>query len=244
MTRTGTAVHAAILAGVVLLVVLPTVRPDEGPAPRGVRPAAVSIAVAQPAPPTTMTRPPAKKPQKARPKRPGKGRPASWALRPPDPEAVAAAERRVVVRVTPPMAYSFAVMEPGVLQHLDRRYTYDVVPDRLLGGLLFQGIHRPPKGTSVSFELREPATVYVFFHPVFDGGYGRIFEELTREGAWRRSPDFPQYDTLRGKKHGLKMVMFERDAGPGTWAIPPTTAARGCFSLVFQFGDRGAGQPR
>ena len=149
---------------------------------------------------------------------------------PPDKEMIREAERLVKVRVTPSFPYSFARMKPGVFQHIDRRYTYDVVPEELVGGFLFQGIHRPPKGTAIEFELSAAATVYWFFHPGGDGGYGPIFEQL--EG-WERCEQFPQYDIHNGD-HGLRMVMYRRHAGPGTYRIPATTADRACFNIVFQ----------
>jgi hypothetical protein len=157
----------------------------------------------------------------------GSGSRKEW---PPDEEMIREAERLVKVRVTPPFNYSFARMKPGVLQHIDRRYAYDVVPEELVGGFLFQGIHRPPKGTVIEFELSAPARVYWFFHAGGDGGYGPIFERL--EG-WERCEEFPQYDIHNGD-HGLQMVMYRLNAGPGTCRIPATTADRACFNIVFQ----------
>lgn len=149
---------------------------------------------------------------------------------PPNTAMMQEAGKLVKVRVTPPFHYSFDRMKPGVLQHIDRRYTYDVVPDELLGGFLFQGIHRPPKGTAVEFELLSPAKVYCFFHEGGDGGYGAIFPRL--EG-WQCCDKHPQYDVHNGD-HGLRMVMYRLDAGPGTYKIPATTADRACFNIVFQ----------
>jgi hypothetical protein len=140
------------------------------------------------------------------------------------------AERLVRVEVTPSFNFSFEFMKLGVLQHLDRQYTYDVIPQELLGGLLFQGIHRPPGGTSIEFELLSPATVYFFFHDKVDGGYSSIFEALPR---WRRCDVFPQYDIHNGD-HGLKMVMYQLEAGPGLYSIPPASEDRACFNIVFQ----------
>lgn len=149
---------------------------------------------------------------------------------PPDKEMIREAEKLVKVRVTPPFNYSFGRMKPGVLQHIDRRYTYDVVPQELLNGFLFQGIHRPSKGTVVEIELSAPAKIYWFFHKGGDGGYGRIFEQLD---GWERCEAFPQYDIHKGD-HGLRMVMYRLNAGPGTYRIPATTVDRACFNIVFQ----------
>ncbi len=145
-------------------------------------------------------------------------------------EALAIAERVVSMHVSPPFVYSFEFMEVGVLQHLDRDYTYDVVPQDLLDGILFQGVHRPPKGTAIRMELFFPVTIYFFFHYKVDGGYSEIFPTLTN---WKKCDDAPQYDIHNGD-HGLKMVMYKMDAEAGVYTIPPTTKDRACFSIVFQ----------
>jgi len=139
-------------------------------------------------------------------------------------------EEYVRVDVTPLFNFSFDIMKPGVLQHLDRKYTYDVIPHELLNGLLFQGIHRPPKGTSIKFELLSPAIVYFFFHEQVDGGYVSIFKTLPN---WVRCTRFPQYDINNGG-HGLRMVMYKLDADAGVYSIPPTIEDRACFNIVFQ----------
>ena len=144
------------------------------------------------------------------------------------------AAKWVTMAMQPPMCYGFDVMRTGVLQHLDRDYTYDVVPAELLGGFLFQGVHRPPKGTAIRFQLHAPAVVYFFFHEQVDGGYSAIFPGL--EG-WTRSAAYPQYDIHNGD-HGLKMTMYRLSAPPGTYSIPATTEDRACFNMVFVV-DRG-----
>ena len=65
-------------------------------------------------------------------------------------------------------------MKKGVLQHLDWKYTYDVIPVELMNGLLFQGIHQPPKGMSLKIKLLSPAKIYICFHHTVDGGYTEI----------------------------------------------------------------------
>jgi hypothetical protein len=127
-------------------------------------------------------------------------------------------------------------MRPGVLQHLDRTYTYDEVPPELVNGWLFQGIHRPPAGTAVEIELMAPATIYFFFHPREDGGYTAIFSTLEN---WERCAAFPRYDIHNGD-HGLKMVMYKLEARAGAYSIPPTTKDRACFSMVFQALGQGS----
>lgn len=148
----------------------------------------------------------------------------------PNEEMVDLASEIVHINVQPEFPFSFNYMTEGVQQHLDRDYTYDVIPYQLKGGLLFQGIHRPPAGTSLQIELLQPATVYFFFHSKTDGGYSRIFEKLP---VWKRSADAPQYDVKNGN-HGLQMTMYEIDAQPGILYIPATTSDRASFSIVFQ----------
>lgn len=148
----------------------------------------------------------------------------------PNREMVELAQEVVNMDIYPEMPYSFDYMTEGVQQHLDRDYTYDVIPWQLKGGLLFQGIDRPSAGTSIRMELLQPATIYFFFHHKTDGGYTQIFEELPR---WKRSENAPQYDIKNGD-HGLKMTMFELDAQPGIIEIPGTTKDRACFNIVFQ----------
>lgn len=143
---------------------------------------------------------------------------------------IAQAEQLVKVTTQPSFDYSFDLMTEGVLQHLDRKYTYDVVPEPLRGGFLFQGIHRPLKGTVVSMEILKPTTVSFFFHSRVDGGYSQIFENLD---GWKKISPAPQYDIHNGD-HGLDMTLYQLDAQPGMYSIPATTKDRACFSIVFQ----------
>lgn len=148
----------------------------------------------------------------------------------PNIEMIAEADQLVKVTTTPAFEYSFDRMTKGVLQHLDRDYTYDVIPGHLIGGMLFQGIHRPPKGTVVSMEILKPTTVSFFFHSRVDGGYSQIFEQLD---GWKKISPAPQYDIYNGD-HGLDMTLYQLDASPGFITIPATTKDRACFSIVFQ----------
>ncbi|MEM7187808.1 MAG: hypothetical protein AAF466_14255 [Bacteroidota bacterium] len=148
----------------------------------------------------------------------------------PNVEMIEMAEETVEMDIYPDMPYSFDYMTEGVQQHLDRDYTYDVIPWELKGGLLFQGIHRPQAGTSIRMRLLQPATVYFFFHSKTDGGYTEIFEQLP---GWKKMETAPQYDVNNGD-HGLDMTMYELEAQAGTIEIPPTTKDRACFNIVFQ----------
>jgi len=148
----------------------------------------------------------------------------------PNVAMIAEAEQLVKVTTTPDFIYSFDHMTEGVLQHLDRDYTYDIVPEELKGGLLFQGIHRPPKGTVVVMDILEPTTISFFFHSTVDGGYSQIFENLD---GWEKTNPAPQYDIHNGD-HGLDMTLYLLNAQPGIYSIPATTKDRACFSIIFQ----------
>jgi hypothetical protein len=84
---------------------------------------------------------------------------------------------KVNVIVTPDFNFRFDSMKPGVIQHVDREYTFDYIPAELENGLLFQGIHRPVKGTSITIEIFRPATIYFFFQKYM--GW-RIFRHLLK----------------------------------------------------------------
>lgn len=149
---------------------------------------------------------------------------------PPNFEMIIQAEQLVKVTTQPPFDYSFDFMTEGVLQHLDRAYTYDVIPESVKGGFLFQGIHRPPKGTIVVMDILKPTTISFFFHSKVDGGYSQIFEHLD---GWEKMSHAPQYDIYNGD-HGLDMTLYQMNAQPGIYSIPATTKDRACFSIVFQ----------
>lgn len=136
----------------------------------------------------------------------------------------------VKVTVSPPHESKFDIMKEGVLLHLDRKYTYDIIPSELLGGLLFQGIHRPPKNYIVDIELLSPAIIYFFFHNTANGDYDKIFESLDN---WKLCDTFPQYDIHNGE-HGLTMIMYKYEAEIGKIIIPPTTRKKACFNIIFQ----------
>ena len=149
---------------------------------------------------------------------------------PPNLAMIAQAEKVVKVTTQPPFDYSFDFMTEGVLQHLDRDYTYDIIPTSMHGGFLFQGIHRPPKGTVVVMDILKPTTISFFFHSKVDGGFSEIFENLD---GWEKMSLAPQYDIHNGD-HGLDMTLYRLEAQPGAYSIPATTKDRACFSIVFQ----------
>jgi len=152
----------------------------------------------------------------------------------PNKNAIAMAKKIVKVSVIPNFNFSYDFMNLGVLQHLDRHYTYDVIPEQLINGLLFQGIHEVPKGTVIKFNLLTPATVYFIGCAGADGGFSSILEKLPN---WSRSSAFPQYDIYNGK-HGLFMNMYRYDADIGLHSIPASTENGACFNMVFQNTDK------
>lgn len=139
-------------------------------------------------------------------------------------------DKLVDIKTSPKISYKFDLMKVGVVQHIDRDYTYDVIPDALINGLLFRGVHRTPKYTGITIELRSDATIYFFFHVKEDGGYSNIFAELD---GWEKCTEFPKYDINNGD-HGLNMIMYKLKAKPGIYVIPPTTKENACFNMVFQ----------
>lgn len=149
---------------------------------------------------------------------------------PVDYEMINQVEKKFVVTPYPKFQYSYSIMKKGVIQHLDRDYTYDIVPDEIIGGILFQGIHRIPKGTSFKIELFQPATVYFFFHESSDGGYSQIFPNLK---GWIKCQSAPKYDIKNGS-HGLDMNMYKLNGKTGTYWIKPSTEQRGCVNIVIK----------
>ena len=149
----------------------------------------------------------------------------------PDVEFINTIEKKVVVTLTPGVKYSYDFMKKGVVQHMDRNYTYDYIPKELENLILYQGIHRPLKATSINIELLEPAVIYFFFHNTVDGGYTEIFKYLN---GWEKCYDTPKYDIHNGD-HGLKMTMYKKYAKIGTHQIPATTKEKACFNIAFKF---------
>lgn len=148
----------------------------------------------------------------------------------PDIEMVKKVEKKIRIITMPEILYSYSIMKKGVIQHLDRNYTYDVIPEEITGGFVFQGIHRPPRGTVIHIEVLEPGTLYFFFHAEVDGGYGEIFKKLP---GWVKCQDAPKYDINNGE-HGLNMIMYHLNAERGTYFIPPTTKERACYNIVYK----------
>jgi len=149
----------------------------------------------------------------------------------PNYELIKTVQEKVIVTFNPPIEFSYDLMTEGVTQHLDRIYTYDYIPEELQNVILFQGTHRIAIGTTVTINLLQPTTIYVFFHELVDSGYTSIFEKLE---DWNRCTDAPKYDILNGN-HGLNMIMYKMEAKPGRYTIPATTSNEGCFNLAFKF---------
>ncbi len=142
----------------------------------------------------------------------------------------------VSIEIEPTMQFNLDVMRVGVIKDIDRDYTYDVVPSEIEGGLLFQPIHRIPKGTSIKLKVHHPHTIYFIFHNGCDGNYTNIFKNLD---GWELCDTAPQYDIncTWDPEHGLYMTMYKLDAKPGEYIIPPgedgVAADWACWNLVF-----------
>jgi hypothetical protein len=126
----------------------------------------------------------------------------------------------VSINTTPSFSYRFDYMKVGVLKDIDRDYTFDVIPDEIQNGILYQPIHRIPYGTSTKLTVSKECTIYFIFHNECDGNYTEIFKEM---GEWTLCSSAPQYD-LEGKNgdptHGLNMTMYKLNAKPGVYDIP------------------------
>ena len=149
----------------------------------------------------------------------------------PNIEFINQIEKKVIISLIPEVKFSYDSLKQGVLQHLDRNYTYDYIPKELINSILYQGIHRPVKGTSVNIELLEPATIYFFFHSIVDGGYSEIFKNLN---GWEQCYDTPKYDIHNGN-HGLTMTMYKKIAEKGVYQIQPTIKDKACFNIAIKF---------
>ena len=132
--------------------------------------------------------------------------------------------------------YDFDIMTKGVRQHIDRDYTYDVIPSELEGGYLYQPVHRVPENTKISFDVKEPTDIYVFFHNTCDGMFTDTFQEMK---DWELCSSAPQYDTQNSNGHGLKMLMYKLEAQPGNYDLPTVQFNQEhksmlCFNIVFK----------
>jgi len=132
--------------------------------------------------------------------------------------------------------YDFDIMTKGVRQHVDRNYTYDVIPSELEGGYLYQPVHRIPENTKISFDVKKPTDVYVFFHVTCDGMFTETFKEMKN---WELCSSAPQYDIDNPNGHGLKMLMYKLDAKIGTYDLPiikynQKHKSMLCFNIVFK----------
>lgn len=148
-------------------------------------------------------------------------------------EMIDQTEKIVKITPKPNFKFSYDIMKLGVIQHLDRDYTYDYVPEYLMNGILFQGIHRPAEGTVLNIELIKPAIIYFFFHSDSDGGYSEIFRKMY---SWERCEEAPKYDISNGT-HGLNMTMYMKHVTKGILQIPATIKDRACFNIVFAVKD-------
>ena len=137
----------------------------------------------------------------------------------------------VEVNVTPKIEYTYDLMKVGTLVHIDRPYTFDVVPQEFIDGLLFQGIHRAPKGLNITIKVKTFLKIYFIFHKEKDGGYVKIFKNLSN---WKLCNLKLQYD-IKHLDHGKKLLIYEYEAKEGEIiSIPPTIKKNACFNILFQ----------
>jgi hypothetical protein len=144
----------------------------------------------------------------------------------------------ISVQVTPQISYNLDIMKIGVMKDIDRDYTFDVIPNELIGGILYQPEHRIPLGTSIKLNIIKPITIYFIFHNECDGNYTNLFKSLPN---WEKCDNAPQYD-LEGKNgdptHGLHMTMYKLNAVPGVYNIPKgewgSKVNWACWNLVFK----------
>ena len=145
-------------------------------------------------------------------------------------------KQHVSIETTPRLPNEFDLMKPGVIKDIDRDYTYDVVPEEIDGGILYQPIHRIPLGTSIKLNVLKPMTMYFIFHNGCDGNYTNIFKTL--EG-WELCKEAPQYDINCewDPEHGLHMTMYKMKALPGIYNIPAgekgVKTDWACWNIVF-----------
>ena len=64
-------------------------------------------------------------------------------------------QQNIELSFTPSQKYSFDIMKIGVKQHIDREYTYDIIPEELICGVLLQNVHRLEKGTVIKFQCKK-----------------------------------------------------------------------------------------
>ena len=142
-------------------------------------------------------------------------------------------EDRIKIIFDPKQEFSFDIMEIGVKQHIDRSYTYDIIPTEILGGTLLQNVHRLEKGTKIAFSCNEECIVYFIFHSTVDGGYSETFKNLK---GWERCENYPKYDIKNPNGHGLTMVMYRTKILANVNVnIPPTEKENACCNIVFKF---------
>ena len=151
------------------------------------------------------------------------------------------------------------VMLPGVQMHLDRLYTYDVIPSAVYGGSLLVVPHRLPAGLDLEFDCSgpgtdegAPATFFVIAHSgenAHDGGLTTPLDwRVSQDAGWRRSAVAPQYDladVCGCGPHGLNMSMWGLTFRGATHIrIPSTTQDDGAISFVLVSHGNASFTPR
>jgi len=98
----------------------------------------------------------------------------------------------------PKLGANFGVFNDGSLQHVDRDYKYDIVPDKLKSLILFKSVHELKRNTKMVFKSDKPINAYV----ILCNNHDKAITELVKtETIWEQQDKFPQYDIYNGK-HG------------------------------------------
>eukprot|EP00928_Gymnodinium_smaydae_P020371 TRINITY_DN17872_c1_g3_i1.p1 TRINITY_DN17872_c1_g3~~TRINITY_DN17872_c1_g3_i1.p1 ORF type:complete len:666 (-),score=152.66 TRINITY_DN17872_c1_g3_i1:83-2080(-) len=116
------------------------------------------------------------------------------------------------------------IMEEGVVAWRDRDHRFAGVPPALIGGVLYQGVHKDvPHGTVMSVRPNMCARVYVVCERASSGG---LVESLPAKG-WTMEDSAPRWHDLP------TMVMFSCRCTAGCLLKLPATAGSGAiFSII------------
>mmetsp|Transcript_37792 Transcript_37792/g.88428 ORF Transcript_37792/g.88428 Transcript_37792/m.88428 type:complete len:236 (-) Transcript_37792:76-783(-) len=139
-------------------------------------------------------------------------------------------------------------MLPGVQMHYNRKYTYDVVPDEVHGGVLFVLPHQMPMNVSISFRCAASAAarLYVAVHKVVDGGYIRVLDSVEAGAVgWQRSAHVPQYSEHEADSLIMWSIPLARDNSEQLLVMPRTSPPRphrwpillGAISFILVSGE-------
>jgi acyl-CoA thioesterase-1 len=222
----------ALLANQVAMAIKEALKADgrKGPgAPEKVAPAAgVQSPVSKPADVTPKVESP--RSQEAQPAA-GSAAGAKSVAMAPAGDAAKDLAKLVKYTVEPAMEHKLNHLKLGAIQHCDRPYVYSVIPEEMVGAVVFQGVHRAPLGTKVKIEVLASSTVYFFFYHggKYSGGYDKIFPDLK---DWRKLDADVRYGHNVDKESSKIMRVYRLDAQAGLVEIPATTSENGVFAFA------------